>query len=455
MSMLTNLFSNIFNKPSNVEVPPPAPPTPSQEPAPTASLRYERGGTILVFLSGSEGDALKELSQDFVRPFKVHCRDIVFVDLRNENSLQFLAAATAQGIWFALSFFGAGQDINGMQDGELVNLWASAGVPFVRVFGDIPAYFPDAHIQEHPNSINLYVHPEQSDFYRRWIDSRGLSLPMHPILFDVLPERPSDLSRKIAGKTIVFPKNGNCPEKLIGYWRSSLPPTIAKALESIGAELTSAALIDKPVNIAERLVQYFASIDIDLGRQKRLVFFLTAQLDDYLRRIKSAMIAKTLLDFPIIIRGVNWSHIDFTGKRARLDTDSDYGRTRQIIDDSLAIIDMSPNTQSFHDRVQRAAGRYTTFLTNRLKPFTEHFENYKSFTFEFNPESIRERVDYALTHPEETVEMGLVQAEKMRELTNDDRYAESLINALDACALASGNRPLGTQNFVIYPPRQF
>lgn len=462
MSLLKSLFSGANNKSSDTPPPPPAPPAtppspeqPTQEVVQVVLPHYERGGTILVFLGGSEGDALKELSMDVVRPFKEHSRDIVFIDLRVENALQALASVSRQGIWFALAFFGTGQNIDITRDGEIVNLWAEAGVPFVRVFGDIPAYFPDAHFQAYPNSINLYGHPEHCEFYRRWFNSSGLTLPMSPILYDVLPEQPIDLSKKIIGKSIVFPKNGNCPEKLINYWRSSLPPTIAKALESLAADLGASSMIDKPVNIAERLLQYFSSLSIDLSQQKRLVFFMTAQLDDYLRRIKSTMITTALLDLPITVRGVNWDHIDFTGKRARLDTDSDYGRTRQIIDESLAIIDMAPNTQHFHDRVQRAAGRYTTFLTNRQKPFTDQFENYKSFTFEFNPDSIRERVDYALSHPEETVEMGLLQAERMRELNNDDRFAESLINMIDICALANGKRPEGTQNFVVYPPQRF
>jgi hypothetical protein len=64
-------------------------------------------------------------------------------------------------------------------------------------------------------------------------------------------------------------------------------------------------------------------------------------------------------------------------------------------------------------------------------------------------------VDYALSNPEETVEMGLLQAERMRQLTSDDRYAESLLNAIDACALACGGRPESTQDFVIYPPVYF
>jgi hypothetical protein len=383
VSILMNLFSDIINKRLHVKSPPTASVTPPQAAQTGIPFRYESGGTILLFVEGSQGDALKELSLDLARPFRGRCRELRVIDLRIEDPLQVLESLAEKGIWFALSFFGGGQDISFRSNDEVLNLWATAGVPFVRVFGDIPAYFPDAHVQVHPNAINFYGHAEHFDFYRNWFDSSGLSLPMQPILYDLLAERPTDLSRKIIGKTIVFPKNGNCPEKLVGYWRSSLPPTIAKALESLAAELGSSFMIDKPVNIAEKLVQYFSDISIDLGNRKRLVFFMTAQIDDYLRRIKSTMIAKTLLDFPIVVRGANWSHIDFTGKRARLDTDADYGRTRQIIDDSLAIIDMSPNTQQFHDRVQRAAGRYTAFLTNRQKSFTENFENYKSFTFEF------------------------------------------------------------------------
>jgi hypothetical protein len=195
---------------------------------------------------------------------------------------------------------------------------------------------------------------------------------------------------------------------------------------------------------------------VRLPGRDRLMFFLVAQLDDYLRRKKSVLIARALLDYPVIIRGSHWAHVDFSGKRARHDPDSDYGRTRRLIDESLAVVDMSPNTQrSPHDRCIRAAGRHTAFLTNRQQFYVENFDNHSAFTFLFNRDSIRERVEAALARPRDIIDMGIAQAERMRELLPAERYFERLLAAVDACALACGERPPGTQNFVHYRPVEF
>ena len=39
-----------------------------------------------------------------------------------------------------------------------------AGIPFVRLYGDVPAYFPVKHHQHFANSINAYGHAEHMRF---------------------------------------------------------------------------------------------------------------------------------------------------------------------------------------------------------------------------------------------------------------------------------------------------
>ena len=206
MSIFSKLFSSPANMPADTELAVPVGKTPAQPAVQGVPFRYERGGHIVVFLVDSDGDALVHLTLDLIEPFRKHCRDILFVDMQTENPLQQLMSGSVQGVWFALSFFGLGQGIVLADADKSVNLWVAAGVPFVRVFGDSPAYFPDSHFMALPNSINFYGHPEHLHFYRRWFDSKGFSVQMVPILLDRLAERPTDLSRKIAGKNIVFPK---------------------------------------------------------------------------------------------------------------------------------------------------------------------------------------------------------------------------------------------------------
>jgi hypothetical protein len=413
-------------------------------------LTYRRGGAVLAFVPTSEGDALKQHTLEMLQPIRSFCEEIVLLDLNDPTWFQKYEAAARNPIWFAMSPFGGGE-YHVVEGEEARSPWAEAGIPFVRLFGDVPAYFPAKHVQHFANSINAYGHSEHDDFFVRWFAQKApsLTLPLFP--FDTIPKHSVDLDGKAASGTIIFPKNGNCPDRLVQYWRASLPPAVVKALESV-AEGACAAL-DQPIDLFADLQRYFAGLGINLPENQRLMFFLFAQLDDYLRRKKSTLIARSLLGHPVVIRGVNWEHIDFFGKRARHDPDSDYGRTRRLLDESMAIIDMSPNThRGAHDRVLRAAGRYTAFLTNRQQFYIGNFPSHRSFTFLFNPDVIRECIDAALSRPRETVEMGVAQAERMRELLTEEKYVEQLVTAVDACVLGCEERPPGTQNYVSYQP---
>lgn len=411
-------------------------------------LEYLRGGAIVAFVAGSEGDALKEHTLEMLKPIRPHCAEVVLIDFRNPDWQRDFDAAACRPIWFAVSPFGGGELFNTAAGGA-TSPWASSGIPFVRLYGDLPAYFPVRHAQHFPNSVNAYGHAEHQDFFVRWLEPKAPTvwLPLFP--FDVVSKDSINFAAKANSGLVVFPKNGNSPNTLVDYWRASLPRAMATALEVVAEEATSR--IDMTVDLAEMIREYFVRLSVDLSGQKQLLLFLVAQLDDYLRRVKSTMIARALLDLPVTIRGVNWEHIDFKGRRARHDPDSNYARTRSLLDESIAIVDMSPNTERGpHDRVLRAAGRYTAFLTNRSRFFTDNFSDADAFMFRFETDSIRDRVDLALSRPGDMVAVGVEQANRMRELLTEDRYVEQVIAAVDACAMGCGSRPKGTQNYVSF-----
>lgn len=425
------------------------------EPEPTAigevravpKLAYERGGTIVALMMMSRGDAVKEHVLEMIEPLRQYCKGVAIIDLRESDWRASFDALAGIPIWFAFAPFGVGE-LFWAEGGTMTSPWADAGIPVVRLYGDTPAYFPLRHIQPFANSINAYGHVEHHEYFVRWFSPKApsVTLPLFP--FDRVAKGSVDVASKMAG-TIIFPKNGNCPDKLAANWRKSLPPEIFRALRAVAEEAD--ASLDGYFDSGEAILRYFARMDIDLSENRRLANYLVAQIDDHLRRRKSTMIARSLLDLPVTIRGDNWEHVDFSGHRAKYDPDSDYVRTRELLDKSMAIIDMSPNTQRGpHDRVLRAAGRQTAFLTNRTKFYTEGFPRASTFTFQFTPESVRECIERALSRPRETVELGLDQAVRMGELLTVERYVDQVLTVVDACALACGGRPDGTQDFVSY-----
>jgi hypothetical protein len=165
------------------------------------------------------------------------------------------------------------------------------------------------------------------------------------------------------------------------------------------------------------------------------------------------MMGRVLADFPIEIRGINWEHVDFTGKRARYTPGSDYTQTGDEIRSSLGIVDMSPNTGlAPHDRPMRAFGNYTLCLTNEQKFFRDSFADAESFSFRFDPDHLRERVADALAHPKRYVELGRNVAKEFRKNRAPQDVARFLIDVASHVRAGCGPRPPGLQNYYQWAP---
>src|SRR5207249_1009738 len=95
--------------------------------------------------------------------------------------------------------------------------------------------------------------------------------------------------------------------------------------------------------IGDFVAQFIEARGIAPESAMSLMPFFAAQLDDYLRRIKSEMIATAILDFPVVVQGDLWSHVDFSGRRARLVQGEDFVASRRVFAEELGVIDMSPN----------------------------------------------------------------------------------------------------------------
>jgi hypothetical protein len=186
-----------------------------------------------------------------------------------------------------------------------------------------------------------------------------------------------------------------------------------------------------------------------------LRLLLTAHLDDYARRVKSNMLAEVLSDYPVVINGFNWEHIDFSNKRCTFIHGADWERSRQMVRTGLGVIDMSPNTSyGLHDRVARSLGAYTTCLTNEQHFVSDAFGDFAGrMTFKFNKESIRQRVEATLANPAATLELGVATSQQFRQRFPMENLAQCTILAAESMRLAAGGRPPETQEYIAWPPQ--
>ena len=332
--------------------------------------------------------------------------------------------------------------------------WAASGVPFVKLLGDHPAYFPDRHRQDSAAHVNLYVYPEHLDFFERRVRaptlSEGIGATM-PVVSLIPPEtNTSAISRRRNGRLAFF-KNGNNPDALRRLWRERLPGGMATLLNSAAEELRSNMSRRSSVLAVEQAIDTVVrDIHVSPLLPHDLVCFLNAQLDDYLRREKSTLIGNALAQYPVDIYGDFWEHVDFSRGPAIWRGGGDYQKMMAELPKYLAVVDMSPNGEgAVHERVTYAARLKTVCLTNATSFFSEHFPEMARFAFNFSAESIASAVEKALADPEDTVQAGFAAALRFERNHPGANYVKTIIDTADL-ALTRLTRPV-VQDFFIWP----
>jgi len=254
---------------------------------------------------------------------------------------------------------------------------------------------------------------------------------------------------------LVFLKNGNSPQALRDLWQSQLAPANAGLALAMSDAIIGTGLKPGRLDIGEFVADFLrANCDL-LEPPRNLVMFFSAQMDDYMRRIKSTLIAEALLDLPVVVQGSFWSHVDFSGKRARWREGQRADVSQSELANWLGVIDMSANVDTWpHDRVQRAAGAYSLVLTNRQSWLSNRFPEFADLTFEFDADSIRDRVSDAISKPDRYLELGVSFGERFREIHSREAFSRAVVKIAELAGLAGNEQKPVLQNFYVWPPRR-
>ena len=409
---------------------------------------------VLVFSGGGANNAVQGMMTEFGNALSAHGLSIVQMTF-DQSELEYAVQLMGRGeVSFALTWLGAGQEISGTdpKDGRQVNVWEATRVPLVKIHADHPAYFSDRHRDTPGNSVNLYMAAEFMEFRLRWLGNvRTLTALVPPWPIAPIPRAEVDLAKRRNG-TLVFLKNGNSPGELRRMWHERLTPTVAGLVDAMAEEILPLGLRPGKLPIGDFVAGFIARRGIDPESALPLLPFFAAQLDDYLRRVKSEMIATALLDFPVIVQGDLWEHVDFAGRRARLVPGQDFQTSRRVFAEELGVIDMSPNMdREPHDRVQRAAGSYSLVLSNKQGWIAEEFPGFEDLTFEFDPDSIKARIADVLAQPQRYLELGVAFGERFREIHPTDAFCRRVVELAELAALQCAAERPPIQPFFIWP----
>lgn len=410
----------------------------------------------MLFLSGTtRGATLEGIGRAFDTVLKRLDIDLVELSLLDLSGLlASLKTLDLSEVQFVLSGVGMGMDLKVVLQGKSVLLWDELRIPFITLHGDSPAYFFDRHVVPSGNFVSLYAFAEHHALRQRFPQICGPIGILPPILLNEVSPADLDLRGKAEG-TLLFLKNGKDPQRIKGLWASSLSATLCKYLLEMAAELESNLDSGRGHQIDDVVTQYLEDLGMDPNHLLKVRLFCIGQLDDYLRAVKCTRMAGILADYPVHIRGNEWDHMDFTGRRATYVNRCDYSESIGLIRESLGTIDMSPNTASYpHDRVMRAFGAKTLCLTNARQQFLRGLPYENEFTFTYEGDSLRERVEQILANKKRAVDLGIAVAEAFRKANPPERAFERMLHYAALVRLERQPvRPEGLQDFHVWPPQ--
>ena len=409
---------------------------------------------VLYIYGNSRSDALSGFGNSFKLYFEAIGYEFISLNIADPESNNKLIPILSTGeIELVYSFMAFCADLMVTDNnGNQTNIWTVFNVPFISIMGDSPAYFFDRHVNNGPNFATLYGSNENYALRKQLPNLQGVIGLFQPCALDAVPLEQIDFKIKESGK-LYFLKNGNDPEGLKRLWANTLSPTISSMLLDLASELEKQMHTSLGNNIDAFVMGFFEGKGFDIENFTQLRLFFDAQLDDYLRRAKSTFMAKVLADFPVVIQGENWEHLDFSGKRCEFIHGGDYYESHQLYKTGLGIIDMSPNTSTgFHDRAQRAFGAHCLCIGNKQQSFEDTFDNHAETSFTFEKESLQSRIEDVLAHPKRYVEIGVEMARVFNEKYPKERTVKSMIDLASLLRLGSTSNRIVMQDFFIWPP---
>lgn len=322
------------------------------------------------------------------------------IDLSEANwQTKLVEAVTPDDFRFAFLTSGIGTYLQ--EDGE--NFWVRRKVPVFNLQLDHPAYRQAMHQGAPANVVQGYMFRDHAVFQRDHVGVPNIVTSIH---FGV-PELPEP-GIEAGPPRIVFPKTGGDPKQLENVWRA-LPTRLAALI----FDLVDEAGLANCASFVPALAKVAGAHGFELRPYDKLARFLLAQLDDYIRRSKSTMIATALKSLPVDIYGRDWEHVTASGEgRARFHGAVPYPEVERAIAGATATVTMNPNIDlSAHDRFFLALGAGKMPLSDRNAFSRAHFPDLVPYGFDFSPESIAEAIERVLHAPQQARDVA--QAAKL------------------------------------------
>ena len=201
-----------------------------------------------------------------------------------------------------------------MADGQ--NLWAKFKLPVFNLLLDHPAYLAANHSGLPGPAVLAYMFRDHALYQASDVRSGNMVTSIDYGVPD-LSVAPIDEVLKAGRPRVVFAKTGNSPAALADSWRAAprLERLLQDVLDALALERNGFANVAAFPPLIARVA---AAHRFELQPFDLLSRFLIAQVDDYIRRLKSTgRLPRRCCALEVDVFGAAWEHIDTGGAKAK------------------------------------------------------------------------------------------------------------------------------------------
>jgi hypothetical protein len=369
-------------------------------------------------------DSVRGIVKHFGPVWEKSGLEMVEVNAGSKNFYQELSTIINQRqVRFALSVAGVGARVPSNKG----PLWEALRIPVFSLLMDHPAYMVSAH-NEHPkNTILGYLFKDHALYQAEEVRTRNIvthidygipELPMRPV---------QELTKS---PRLIFAKTGNDPARLAANWRAA--PKVETILHDVLDELGLKRNGVAQLGAFHPLIKTIAAAHrVELQPYDDLSRYLVAQIDDYIRRVKSTAIAQALLPFAVDVFGRGWEHIDTSKAKARFHGPVGYDQLEAAFPRAAASITMNPNVDfSAHDRFFTALGAGIMPISDRNAYTAQNFPELLPYTFDFCPGSIAAALEHFSANPSLALETARASRDWRRPAHGIETTAAEILAAV-------------------------
>ena len=381
----------------------------------------------VVLLDGaSESGSLSDHLADIRSQFDARDFETVVIDLKRQGSDVELIAAIQSGlVRFCCGLSGFGAELSVTHANGSSNFWDFARTPYVGLMPDSPVFMPARHRLSSPFILFLYTDPVHLEIgaaigssatARALIGQSGFPPLSAPVPID---------ARDIA---ILYAKAGGDAEEIRTSWRAHAPGRGPFIEEVIDACCWTA---DVSIWHVAREIARARPGSPDVASEA--FCYSVCQCELYVRRARASRALQELLRFPVHVAGGDWTHLDWTRAKAKLEVRVPLTELRALFGRSKIVLNAMPALRfSTHHRVVEGMLHGAAAASDSNSWLDTAATRDRYVAFDWSPGAVAHAIDNALANDAALGE--LAERGRAFAVANHDRDAHfnHMLKTIDA-----------------------